>query len=177
MNTEFNIEGNPRVQKFIDLVLEVKPHQVTLVPDSDGQLTSDHGWDTVKHRSYLTDIIAMFKSNNIRTSVFVDPNLNMIEGARLTGADRIELYTESYAQQYTKNKEEAIKPFVKAAEHAVKCGLGINAGHDLNLENLNYFAKHINSLIEVSIGHALISDALYFGLENTIQLYKRQLHV
>jgi pyridoxine 5-phosphate synthase len=177
MNTEFNIEGNPRVQKFIDLVLEVKPHQVTLVPDSDGQLTSDHGWDTVKHRSYLTDIIAMFKSNNIRTSVFVDPNLNMIEGARLTGADRIELYTESYAQQYNKNKEEAIKPFVKAAEHAVKCGLGINAGHDLNLENLNYFAKHINSLIEVSIGHALISDALYFGLENTIQLYKRQLHV
>jgi pyridoxine 5-phosphate synthase len=177
IKTEFNIEGNPRVQKFIDLVLETKPHQVTLVPDADGQLTSDHGWDTIIHKSYLTDIIAMFKSNNIRTSVFVDPNPSMIEGARLAGADRIELYTERYAQQYTNNKEEAIRPFIEAADHATKCGLGINAGHDLNLENLNYFALHINSLLEVSIGHALISDALYFGLENTIQLYKRQLHV
>ena len=177
LTTEFNIEGNPREQKFIDLVLEVKPTQVTLVPDVLGQVTSDHGWDTVTHKEYLKEIISLFKKAGIRTSVFVDADLKMIEGAKETGTNRIELYTEEYAKQYPVNREKAIKPFMIAAKRAKELGLGINAGHDLSLENLNYFVQHIEGLLEVSIGHALISDALYFGLENTIQLYLRALKI
>lgn len=175
LKTEFNIEGNPKEQKFVDLVLSVKPAQVTLVPDSGGQLTSDHGWDTFENKSYLKEIILLFKSHQIRTSIFVDANLKMIEGAKETMTDRIELYTESYAHQYSVNKEAAIKPFVEAAQLANKLGLGINAGHDLSLLNLKYFKQQIPGLLEVSIGHALISDALYYGLENTVQLYLREL--
>ena len=175
LKTEFNIEGNPKIQKFVDLVLDVKPEQVTLVPDSDGQLTSDHGWDTITHKDYLKEMIATFKNAGIRTSVFVDADLKMIEGAKETGTDRIELYTETYAHYYKTKREEVIKPFTAASELAVKLGLGVNAGHDLSLENLAYFKQHTKNLLEVSIGHALISDALYFGLENTIQLYLKQL--
>jgi pyridoxine 5-phosphate synthase len=177
LTTEFNIEGNPREQKFIDLVMEVKPHQVTLVPDADGQLTSDHGWNTLKHTDYLQEIISSFKNAGIRTSIFVDPVKEMIEAAQLTGTERIELYTESFAAGFAANKAAAVAPFVMAAEVAMQCGLGLNAGHDLSLENLNYFAQHVKGLQEVSIGHALISDALYFGIENTVQLYRRQLSV
>ncbi|MDX2172554.1 MAG: pyridoxine 5'-phosphate synthase [Bacteroidota bacterium] len=175
LNTEFNIEGNPTEKKFVDLVLEVKPHQVTLVPDSVGQLTSNHGWDTIKHKDYLKEMILLFKKNGIRTSIFVDANLKMVEGAKETGTDRIELYTEEYARLYSTNKENAIKPFIEAAMAAQKLNLGVNAGHDLSLENLHFFKQHIPNLLEVSIGHALISDALYLGLENTVQLYLRQL--
>jgi len=175
LKTEFNIEGNPKIQKFVDLVLDIRPEQVTLVPDTDGQLTSDHGWDTIAHKEYLKEIIATFKNAGIRTSVFVDADLKMIEGAKETGTDRIELYTETYAHFYNSKKEEVIKPFIAASELAVKLGLGVNAGHDLSLENLAYFKQHTKNLLEVSIGHALISDALYFGLENTIQLYLKQL--
>jgi pyridoxine 5-phosphate synthase len=176
ISTEFNIEGNCKEQKFIDLVLETKPDQVTLVPDTEGQLTSDHGWDTIKHASYLKDTISIFKKAGIRVSIFVDPIIEMIEGAALTGCDRVELYTEGYAKKYQAgNKEEAIAPYVKAAQKARELKLGLNAGHDLDLQNLQYFSKHIPWLDEVSIGHALICDALYFGLENTVQLYKRQL--
>jgi pyridoxine 5-phosphate synthase len=175
LKTEFNIEGNPKIQKFVDLVLEVKPEQVTLVPDGDNQLTSDHGWDTVANKEYLTDIISKFKKSGIRTSIFVDPDLKMIEGAKATGTDRIELYTEEYARQFMKNKETAIKPFTEASKLANQLSLGVNAGHDLNLENLAFFKKHTEHLLEVSIGHALISDSIYYGLENTIQLYLRQL--
>lgn len=175
LSTEFNIEGNPVEDKFVDLVLKVKPAQVTLVPDSEGQLTSDHGWDTIKHKHYLIDIIETFKSKGIRTSIFVDPDVKMVEGALETGTDRIELYTEAYAHQFASNKEAAIKPFIEAANTAHKLGLGINAGHDLSLENLKYFKQHIPGLLEVSIGHALISDSLYFGLENTVQMYLREL--
>jgi len=155
-------------------VLEVKPDQVTLVPDAPDALTSNAGWDTIKNMSFLKDIIAVFKKNEIRTSIFIETDLKMIEKAAETGTDRVELYTESYATGFSKNKEEAIAPFVKAAEMAQKVGLGINAGHDLNLDNLNYFVNSIPGLLEVSIGHALISDALYFGLENTIQMYLRE---
>ncbi len=175
LTTEFNIEGNCREQKFIDLVLEVKPHQVTLVPDAENQLTSDHGWDTIKHQSYLQEMIALFKQAGIRTSIFCDPDTKMIEGAAKTGTDRIELYTEQYAKGFHANKDAAIAPYIHAAEIATSLGLGINAGHDLDLNNLAYFSKHIPQLDEVSIGHALICDALYLGLENTIQLYRRQL--
>ena len=175
IKTEFNIEGNPKIQKFVDLVLDVKPEQVTLVPDGDNQITSDHGWDTITHKNYLSDIISTFKKNGIRTSIFVDADLKMVEGAKATGADRIELYTEEYARLYTTSKEEVIRSFTEASKLANKLGLGLNAGHDLSLENLSYFKKHTENLLEVSIGHALISDALYFGLENTIQLYLRQL--
>jgi pyridoxine 5-phosphate synthase len=175
LSTEFNIEGNPKEQKFLDLVLKTRPAQVTLVPDAEGQLTSNHGWDTITHKSYLTEIIAEFKKAGIRTSIFVDANTKMVEGAKETNTDRIELYTESYAREYTINKANAIAPFIMAAEMARELELGINAGHDLSLENLNYFATHVHGLLEVSIGHALISDALYFGIENTIQLYLRQL--
>ena len=175
LKTEFNIEGNPLEKKFIDLVLEVKPHQVTLVPDTQGQLTSNHGWDTVANKNYLKEIITLFKSHNIRTSIFVDANLKMIEGAKQTGTDRIELYTEEYARIFSTEKENAIKPFVDAANLAQHLNLGVNAGHDLSLENLKYFKQNIPNLLEVSIGHALISDALYLGLENTVQLYLRQL--
>jgi pyridoxine 5-phosphate synthase len=175
VTTEFNIEGNCQEQKFIDLVLANKPEQVTLVPDVLGQITSNHGWDTIKNQAYLKEIIKVFKDAGIRVSIFVDPVTEMVEAAATTGTDRIELYTEAYASQYQHNKESAIAPYVKAAEVAVKSGLGINAGHDLDLHNLRYFAENIPSLDEVSIGHALISDALYYGLENTIQLYLRQL--
>lgn len=173
LHTEFNIEGNPKEQKFVDLVLAVKPTQVTLVPDGEGQLTSDHGWDTITHKNYLVDIIALFKSNGIRTSIFVDADKHMVEGAKATGTDRIELYTESYASGFNKNPELALAPFIEAAKTAQQLGLGLNAGHDLSLQNLKYFAKNVPGLLEVSIGHALICDALYYGLENTVQLYKR----
>jgi pyridoxine 5-phosphate synthase len=175
LKTEFNIEGNPKIQKFVDLVLDVKPEQVTLVPDGDNQLTSDHGWDTIANKEYLTDMISKFKSAGIRTSIFVDPDLKMIEGAKATGTDRIELYTEEYARLYSTKKETVIKPFKEASILANKLGLGVNAGHDLSLENLAYFKANTENLLEVSIGHALISDSLYLGLENTIQLYLRQL--
>ena len=176
ITTEFNIEGNCREQKFIDLVLEVKPNQVTLVPDAEGQLTSDHGWDTVTHKDYLIDIISIFKKAGIRTSIFTDPDTKMVEGAALTGTDRIELYTEGYARLFaTGNHQAAISVYREAAESAVALGLGINAGHDLDLDNLAFFAQHIPSLAEVSIGHALVCDALYLGYENAVQLYKRQL--
>jgi pyridoxine 5-phosphate synthase len=175
VKTELNIEGNPREQKFIDLVLTVKPTQVTLVPDALNQLTSDHGWDTITHKAFLIDTIQIFKEHGIRTSIFVDPDLKMIEAAPETGTDRIELYTESYAHAYSNNKESAIEPFIVASKKANELGLGINAGHDLSLENLQFFKQHISALLEVSIGHALICDALYYGLENTIQLYKRKL--
>lgn len=176
IETEFNIEGNPREQKFVDLVLEATPHQVTLVPDALGQLTSDHGWDTVKHRSYLREIISVFKTAGIRVSIFVDPDPAMVEGAALTGTDRVELYTESYAHQYALgNRGKVITAYVDAARRAKEGGLGLNAGHDLDLNNLKYFKQNIPWLDEVSIGHALICDALYLGLENAVQLYKRQL--
>ncbi|MBC6492337.1 pyridoxine 5'-phosphate synthase [Flavihumibacter stibioxidans] len=175
ITTEFNIEGNCREQKFVDLVLEVKPHQVTLVPDAEGQLTSDHGWDTITHKDYLVEMIKIFKGAGIRTSIFVDPVIELVEGAVATGTDRIELYTESYARLYPENREAAINPYIAAARKAHELGLGLNAGHDLDLHNLKYFAQNIPWLDEVSIGHALICDALYLGYENAIQLYKRQL--
>jgi pyridoxine 5-phosphate synthase len=175
VTTEFNIEGNCQEQKFIDLVLASKPEQVTLVPDALGQITSNHGWDTITHQQYLRDMIKVFADAGIRVSIFVDPIVDMVEAAATTGTHRVELYTEAYAHQYTQNKEEAIAPYIKAAEAAQKAGLGINAGHDLDLQNLKYFAENIPALDEVSIGHALISDALYYGLENTIQMYLRQL--
>ena len=175
LKTEFNIEGNPKEQKFVDLVLEVKPQQVTLVPDTQGQLTSDHGWDTVKNKDYLKEMIALFQKNNIRTSIFVDANLEMVKGAKETGTDRIELYTEEYARLFFTEKEKIIQPFTAAAKLAGELRLGVNAGHDLSLDNLKFFKQQVPNLLEVSIGHALISDALYFGLENTVQLYLRQL--
>lgn len=177
ITTEFNIEGNPAEEKFVYLVLDVKPDQVTLVPDATGQLTSDHGWDTVQKGDYLRDIIAIFKKEGIRVSIFVDPVEDMVSAAADTGTDRIELYTESYAKQYVGDKEIAIAAYIKAAKVANEKKLGINAGHDLDLNNLKFFAQNIPGLLEVSIGHALISDALYYGLENTIQLYKRQLFI
>jgi pyridoxine 5-phosphate synthase len=177
VTTEFNIEGNCQEQKFIDLVLASKPEQVTLVPDALGQITSNHGWDTIKNQQYLKDAIRVFKDAGIRVSIFVDPVPEMVEAATTTGTDRIELYTEAYATHYHSNKELAIAPYIQAAEIARQAGLGINAGHDLDLHNLNFFARSIPGLDEVSIGHALISDALYYGLENTIQLYLRQLAV
>lgn len=175
ITTEFNIEGNCRESSFVGLVLASKPNQVTLVPDAQGQLTSDHGWDTIKHATYLKEMIAVFKSEGIRVSIFVDPVIEMIAGAVETGTDRIELYTESYAKYYSFDKEKAIAPYIDAAILAKEAGLGINAGHDLNLENLGYFYRCIPWLDEVSIGHALICDALYLGLHNTIQMYKREL--
>lgn len=176
ITTEFNIEGNPTEQKFVDLVLETKPHQVTLVPDALGQLTSDHGWDTIKHKQYLIDIIDVFKKAGIRVSIFVDPVIEMVEGAALTGTDRIELYTEGYASMYAAGKQEqAVAPYVTAALKANELGLGLNAGHDLDLHNLKFFKQHIPTLDEVSIGHALVCDAIYLGYENAVQMYKRQL--
>lgn len=174
ITTEFNIEGYPSVG-FISLVLAVKPDQVTLVPDAHDAVTSNAGWDTLKNRTFLTDIVSTFKKAGIRTSLFVDTNPVNIENAALTGTDRVELYTEPYATAFSNNAIEAVDPFVKAAEIARNAGMGLNAGHDLNLENLRYFHQNIPWLEEVSIGHALISDALYLGLENTIQMYKRQL--
>ncbi len=171
---EYNIEGYPSPD-FINMVLEIKPDQVTLVPDGPDVLTSCAGWDTVKFKSYLREVVQEFKSCGIRTSIFIDPNLSMIEAAKDCETDRVELYTESYAKNYNTNKKEAIAPYLEAAKRARDIGLGINAGHDLNLENLAYFAENIPNLLEVSIGHALISDSIYLGLENTIQMYKRLL--
>jgi len=174
ITTEFNIEGYPSPD-FIKMVVDVLPEQVTLVPDGPDVITSCAAWDTIKFQDYLKEIIAEFKEYGIRTSIFVDPKIEMIEGAKLCGTDRIELYTEDYATKYIDDKEKAISPYILAANKASELGLGVNAGHDLSLENLEYFAKHIPNLAEVSIGHALISDALYLGLENAIQMYKRLL--
>ncbi|MCP4442539.1 MAG: pyridoxine 5'-phosphate synthase [Aureispira sp.] len=175
VTTEFNIEGNPQHRPFMDLVLKHKPHQCTLVPDAQTTLTSDNGWDTVTHADYLKDIIAELHAENIRVSIFVNAYPKYIEGAKEVGADRIELYTGPYAEHYAQNPEVSIAPYIKAAEVANAVGVGINAGHDLNLENLRYFKDNIPGLLEVSIGHALISDALYFGLQNTIQMYLQRL--
>ena len=176
ITTEFNIEGNPKEEKFVELVLANQPAQVTLVPDALNQLTSDHGWDTIKEQAYLKEIILRFKNAGIRVSIFVDPNETMVEAAATTGTDRIELYTESYAKAFEAGKkEEVIQAYRKAAEKAKQLGLGINAGHDLDRHNLPFLVQQIPFIDEVSIGHALISDALYLGLENTIQLYKRAL--
>jgi pyridoxine 5-phosphate synthase len=176
VTTEFNIEGNPECD-FIDLVLTVLPEQVTLVPDGHDALTSSAGWDTHTHRDFLRDVIRTFRQKGIRVSVFVDAVAAMVRGAAEAGADRVELYTEPYAAQYGKQRETAVIPFVEAAQEAARCGLGLNAGHDLSLENLHYFRCMIPNLLEVSIGHALISDALYFGLEETIRRYREQLRI
>jgi pyridoxine 5-phosphate synthase len=176
LTTEFNIEGNPLEASFVELVLAVKPEQVTLVPDVLGQITSNHGWDTLANQALLIDLIKVFKDAGIRTSIFVDPVLEMVEAAKTTGTDRIELYTEPFATEFPENPSAAVAAYRKAAFRAHQLGLGINAGHDLSLENLAFFKSQVTPLDEVSIGHALISDALYYGLENTIQLYKRQLH-
>ena len=174
LTTEFNIEGNP-IPKFVDLVMKVKPAQVTLVPDAVDALTSNAGWDTIKNQDFLKEIIKKFQSEGIRTSIFIDPVLDQIEGAAATGTDRIELYTEAYAADYTRNREIAIARYVAASERANELGLGINAGHDLNLDNIGYFAKRIPSLLEVSIGHALICESLYLGFENVIPMYLQRL--
>jgi len=176
ITTEFNIEGNPTEQKFVDLVLATCPEQVTLVPDSTGQLTSDHGWDTLKHKSYLKEIIEVFHQKNISVSIFVDPKEDIINHAQETGTDRIELYTEYYARTFPTNHELAISNYKTAAQTATNLGLKVNAGHDLDLHNLSYFSTQVPQLSEVSIGHALICDAIYLGLENTVQLYKRCLN-
>lgn len=175
IQVEFNVEGNCQEQKFVDLVLEVQPHQVTLVPDAAGQITSNHGWDTVKNQDYLKEIVAVFKKVGIRVSLFVDPIPEMVAAAATTGADRVELYTEAYANGFMENRSKAVAPYVIAAEKAKELGLGINAGHDLDLSNLKFFKDSIPFLDEVSIGHALICDALYLGMENTIQMYRRRL--
>lgn len=174
ITTEFNIEGNPN-PRFINLVLEVKPEQVTIVPDAHNAVTSNHGWDTVKHNDFLIDVVKEFQQNKIRTSIFVDADLKMVEFAAKAGTNRIELYTEPYATNYPENREIAVDPFVKAAELAKSLGLEVNAGHDLNLENLRFLTESIPFLAEVSIGHALISDALYLGLETTIKRYLEEL--
>ncbi len=175
VKTELNVEGNP-TNSFVDLVLKTKPHQVTLVPDAPDALTSNAGWDTIKHAQFLREVISEFKKNGIRTSIFVDPIEAQIEGAKKTGTDRVELYTESFALKYNSNRDLAIMPYKTAAQVAHQLELGINAGHDLSLENLRFFAEQIPFLDEVSIGHALISDALYFGLDNTVKMYLHQLN-
>ena len=174
ISTEFNIEGNPH-QPFIDLVLDIRPEQVTLVPDADDALTSNAGWDCIKHKDFLKEVVSEFKKAGIRTSLFLDPNPKMVQHAADTGTDRIELYTEAYAKQYPTNKEAALLPYLQTAQKAEEYHLGLNAGHDLSLENLKYFAENIPNLLEVSIGHALICEALYLGLENVIQLYLNKL--
>ncbi|MBO7256450.1 MAG: pyridoxine 5'-phosphate synthase [Bacteroidales bacterium] len=173
LTTEFNIEGNP-IPSFIDLVMKVRPAQVTLVPDAENVLTSNAGWNTIENKQFLKDVCKMFKDAGIRTSIFIDPVTEMIKHAAETGCDRVELYTEAYSAQYSQNREQAIEPYFKAAQCAAECGLGLNAGHDLNLENLRYFIETIPFIDEVSIGHALISDALYLGLENTIKAYLKE---
>ena len=174
VTTEFNIEGNP-IPKFIDLVLQIQPDQVTLVPDAEDAITSNAGWDTIKHKDFLVEVIREFKSHGIRTSIFVDPIEKMVEGAKNTGTDRIELYTEAYAQNFKKNPEKAVAPYTQAAIVANDLGIGINAGHDLNLENTAFFAQKIPNLLEVSIGHALVSESLYLGFENVIPMYLQRL--
>ncbi|MDT8414365.1 MAG: pyridoxine 5'-phosphate synthase [Flavobacteriaceae bacterium] len=176
VKTEYNIEGNP-IPKFIDLVLQIQPTQVTLVPDAEDAITSNAGWDTIKHRHFLQEVIQEFKRNNIRCSIFVDPDVKMIEGAKATGTDRIELYTESFASGFAQSDIKCIEPYVTAAATAHKLGLGINAGHDLSLQNVAFFAQHIPNLLEVSIGHALICESIYLGLENVIQMYLQKLQV
>ncbi len=175
IKTELNIEGNCTEDKFVQLVLANKPAQVTLVPDAVGQITSNHGWNTLEHRDYLIKMIGVFKEAGIRTSIFVDPVIEMVEGAAATGTDRIELYTEEYAREYATGNKTSVEIYTAAAVKANELGLGINAGHDLDLQNLQYFVDNVPGLLEVSIGHALICDALYYGLENTVQLYQRQL--
>ena len=172
--TEFNIEGNP-IPKFIDLVNQIKPDQVTLVPDAENAITSNAGWDTIKDNQFLKEVINEFKSNGIRTSIFIEPDENMVKGAKNIGADRVELYTEAYATSFPQNPKKAILPYLKAAMVANKLEIGINAGHDLNLKNISYFAENIPQLLEVSIGHALISESLYLGFENVIPLYLQRL--
>ena len=172
--TEYNIEGNP-MDNFMDLVFECKPTQVTLVPDAVNALTSNAGWDTIKHQSYLKEIVAEFQRNGIRTSIFVDPVLEMIEGAKATGTNRIELYTEEFAHQYGLGNEKAIEPYTKAAQLANDLGIGVNAGHDLSLQNIEFFKNNIPDLLEVSIGHALISESLYLGVENVIRMYQQKM--
>ncbi len=174
VHTEFNIEGNP-VPNFVELVLSVRPTQVTLVPDAEDAITSNAGWDTTKHRSFLTEVIEEFRSHGIRTSIFLDPDPRMVEGAKETGADRIELYTEEYAKAYELRDMDGIEPYVLTAKKASEVGLGVNAGHDLSLDNVQYFAQQIPSLLEVSIGHALISESLYLGLENVVNMYLHKL--
>jgi len=175
VTTEFNIEGNP-TQNFIKQVLAVKPHQVTLVPDAPDALTSDAGWDTITHKDFLADVIAQFKKHNIRVSLFIDPNIDLIDGAKAVGADRIEFYTGPFADNYFSDREKAVLPFVQAAKHCHSIGIGINAGHDLNLDNLNYFCTQVPYLQEVSIGHALISDTLYYGISNVLAMYLYQIN-
>lgn len=174
VHTEYNIEGKP-IDKFMEMVLALKPTQVTLVPDSEDVLTSNAGWDTVKHQAYLSEIISELKQNGIRTSIFVDPVLTMIEGAKATGTDRIELYTEAYASQYATDRKAAVQPYTDCAVLANKLGLGINAGHDLSLENIQFFKENIPGLLEVSIGHALVAEALYLGMENVVNMYLHRL--
>jgi len=174
VTTEFNIEGNP-ISKFIDLVLKVKPTQVTLVPDAEDAITSNAGWDTLKHKDFLKEVISEFKQNGIRTSIFVDPDISIIENAAATGADRIELYTEDYASQFAIGDKDVVKIYAECARIAANCGLGVNAGHDLSLKNIQFFKEHVPGLLEVSIGHALITEALYMGLETTIQKYLKLL--
>lgn len=174
VTTEFNIEGNP-VQKFMDLVLDIKPNQVTLVPDAVDAITSNAGWDTIKNQSFLNEVVSEFKRNNIRTSIFMDTDINLIEAAAKTGTDRIELYTEKYAVEYAKGNKEAVKPYVESAILASSLKMGINAGHDLSLDNLKFFASKVPNLLEVSIGHALISEALYLGLQNVVSMYLQKL--
>ena len=174
LTTEFNIEGNP-IPKFIDLVTQIQPDQVTLVPDAEDAITSNAGWDTIKHKGFLVEVISEFQSHGIRTSIFVDPIEKIVEGAKNTGTDRIELYTEAYAQNFKKNPEKAVAPYTQAAIVANDLGIGINAGHDLNLENTAFFAQNIPNLLEVSIGHALVSESLYLGFENVIPMYLQRL--
>jgi pyridoxine 5-phosphate synthase len=174
LTTEFNIEGNP-IPKFIDLVTQIKPDQVTLVPDAENAITSNAGWDTIKHKDFLLEVISEFKSHGIRTSIFVDPIEKMVEGAKITGTDRIELYTEAYAQNFKKNPKKAVAPYTEAAVLASNLGIGINAGHDLNLENTAFFAQNVPHLLEVSIGHALVSESLYLGFENVVPMYLQRL--
>lgn len=174
VHTEYNIEGNP-IQKFMDLVLEVKPTQVTLVPDGVDAITSNAGWDTMKHKDFLTEVITEFKNNGIRTSIFVDPVIAMIEGAKEVGSDRIELYTEEFAHQYSIGNKKAIQPYTDCAIRSNELGIGVNAGHDLSLENIEFFAKEIPGLLEVSIGHALIAESLYLGVDNVVNMYLKKL--
>lgn len=174
ITTEFNIEGNP-IPKFIDLVLDIKPTQVTLVPDAEDAITSNAGWDTIKHKGFLQEVIKEFKNNGIRTSIFIDPDLHQIEGAKVTGTDRIELYTEAYAHQYKIGNKNGIKPYMECAGLANTLGLGINAGHDLSLDNIQFFKENITGLLEVSIGHALVAESLYLGIENVVQMYLHKL--
>lgn len=174
VTTEYNIEGNP-IPKFVDLVSGIRPTQVTLVPDAEDAITSNAGWDTHTHRDFLKEVISEFKSMGIRTSIFVDPDVHMVEGAALTGTDRIELYTEQYAKDYASGNKDGVIPFVKAAEKAHELGLGVNAGHDLNLDNIAYFKQEVPHLLEVSIGHALICESIYLGLENVVNMYLHRL--